>query len=209
MLPFTNTKNQEFFRLFRAKAENAVDTANLLIQLLAEPQRSPELCPVIKELESKGDHLTHDLFALIHKSFFAPLERDDLASLAVSLDSVVDAMEAAAARIGIYKIAESDRFLKGFGQILRAQAGELVAAIDLLAGNKMTQIRERAFQINLLENQGDELLRNSLTAIYENAAADPIRFITLKEIYETLEQATDEAETVANILEGVVMKHSS
>lgn len=209
MLPFTSNKNQEFFRLLRAKAENAVETANLLTQLLAEPSRSPELCPAIKELESKGDHFTHDLFALIHKSFFAPLERDDLATLAVSMDSVVDAMEAAAARIAIYKVQESDRFLRSFAQILRAQAGEMVAAIDLLAGSKMTQIRERAFQINLLENQGDELLRTALTAIYETAAADPVRFITLKEIYETLEQATDEVETVANTLEGVVMKHSS
>ncbi|HWI61793.1 MAG TPA: DUF47 family protein [Symbiobacteriaceae bacterium] len=208
MLPFTNSKNQEFFRLLRAKAENAVDTANLLTQLLNEPARSPELCPAIKELESKGDHLTHDLFALIHKSFFAPLERDDLATLAVAMDSVVDAMEAAAARIAIYKIQESDRFLRSFAQILRAQAAEMVAAIDMLAGNKIPAIRERAFQINLLENQGDELLRNSLTALFENAAADPVRFITLKEIYETLELATDEVETVANTLEGVVMKHS-
>lgn len=209
MLPFTNTKNQEFFRLLRAKAENAVDTANLLTQLLNEPHRSPELCPTIKELESKGDHYTHDLFALIHKSFFAPLERDDLATLAVAMDSVVDAMEAAAARIAIYKVKESDRFLKAFAQILRAQCSEMVGAIDSLAGNKMAQIRERAIQINVLENQGDEMLRNSLTALFENAAADPVRFITLKEIYETLEQATDEVESVANTLEGVVMKHSS
>ncbi|HWI51805.1 MAG TPA: DUF47 family protein [Symbiobacteriaceae bacterium] len=208
MLPFTSSKNQEFFRLLRAKAENAVDTAHLLTQLLNEPQRSPELCPAIKELESKGDHLTHDLFALIHTSFFAPLERDDLATLSVAMDSVVDAMEAAAARISIYKLQETDRFLKSFAQILRAQCGEMVGAIDLLAGNKMLQIRERAFQINVLENQGDELLRNGLTFLFEHAAADPIRFITLKEIYETLEQATDEVETVANTLEGVVMKHA-
>jgi uncharacterized protein Yka (UPF0111/DUF47 family) len=30
----------------------------------------------------------------------------------------------------------------------------------------------------------------------------------MKEIYETLETATDDAETVANTLEGVVMKHA-
>ncbi|HYF94312.1 MAG TPA: DUF47 family protein [Symbiobacteriaceae bacterium] len=208
MLPFTNSKNQEFFRLLRNKAENAVETANLLSQLLNEPARSPELTPAIKELESKGDHLTHDLFALIHKSFFAPLERDDLSSLGVALDSVVDAMEATAARISIYKVQESDRFLKAFAQILRAQCAELVAAIDLLAGNKVPQIKERVIQINFLENQGDETLRNALVSIFETASADPVRFITMKEIYETLEQATDEAESVANTLEGVIMKHS-
>jgi uncharacterized protein len=205
---FSNSKDQEFFRLLRAKAENAVDTANLINQLVAEPHRYPELCPAIKELENKGDSYTHDLFALINKTFVTPLEREDLAALAVALDSVVDAMEAAAARIAIYKVTESDKFLKGFGQILRAQATELVASIDLLAGNKLLQIRERAFQINVLENQGDELLRNSLSALYEQARQDPVRFITMKEIYETLEEATDEVESVANTLEGVVMKHA-
>jgi predicted phosphate transport protein (TIGR00153 family) len=205
---FSNSKDQEFFRLLRAKAENAVETANLLSQLLADPKRHPELCPAIKELESKGDHYTHDLFALINKTFVTPLEREDLATLGVALDSVVDSMEAAAARIGIYRVAETDKFLKSFGQILRAQAAELVAAIDLLAGNKLLQIREKAFQINVLENQGDEMLRTALTAIFEHAAADPVRFVTMKEIYETLETATDDAETVANTLEGVVMKHA-
>ncbi|HLN60054.1 MAG TPA: DUF47 family protein [Symbiobacteriaceae bacterium] len=205
---FGNAKDQEFFRLLRAKAENAVDTANLLNQLLAEPTRQVELCPAIKELESKGDSLTHDLFALVNKNFITPIDREDLAALGVALDSVVDAMEAAAARIAIYKVTETDRFLKGFAQILRAQATELVASIDLLAGNRLLQIRERAFQINVLENQGDELLRNGLTMLFEEARHDPVRFITMKEIYETLEQATDEVETVANTLEGVVMKNA-
>lgn len=205
---FANSRDQEFFRLLRAKAENAVDTANLLGQLLAEPHRHPEFCPIIKELESKGDSYTHDLFALINKTFVTPLEREDLAALGVALDSVVDAMEAAAARIAIYRVSESDRFLKSFAQILRSQATELVAAIDLLAGNKLLQIRERAFQINVLENQGDETLRSALTTLFDQAQSDPVRFITMKEIYETLEQATDEVETVANTLEGVVMKHA-
>jgi uncharacterized protein Yka (UPF0111/DUF47 family) len=205
---FQNSKDQQFFHLLRAKAENAVETANLLNQLLNEPSRAPELCPAIKELESRGDRYTHDLFALINKTFVTPLEREDLAALGVALDSVVDAMEAAAARIGIYKLAQSDKILKSFGQILRSQAAELVAAVDLLAGSKLMQIRERAFQINMLENQGDELLRTGLSALYEQAAQDPVRFITVKEIYETLEQATDEVESVANTLEGVIMKHA-
>jgi len=205
---FQNSKDQQFFDLLRAKAENAVETADLLNQLLNEPSRAPELCPAIKELESKGDRFTHDLFALINKTFVTPLEREDLAALGVIMDSVVDAMEAAAARIGIYKVSKTDKFLKSFGQILRAQAAELVAAIDLLAGKRLLQIRERAFQINVLENQGDELLRASLMDLFETAQTDPIRFITMKEIYETLEEATDEAEGVANTLEGVVMKHA-
>jgi predicted phosphate transport protein (TIGR00153 family) len=205
---FQSTKDQEFFRLLRSAAENSVAAANLIDQLAADPRRSSELGPAIKELESKGDRYTHQLFTLINQTFVTPLEREDLAALAVAIDSVVDAMEAAAARISIYKVTQSDRILRAFGQILRSQTAELVAAIDLVAGKRLLQIRDRAVQINLLENQGDEMLRTGLSELFDQAAGDPIRFITMKEIYETLEEATDRAEDVANTLEGVVMKHA-
>ncbi len=205
---FGNSKDQQFYQILRHAAENAVETASLLSQLLEEPARYQELGPAIKRLESKGDDYTHNLFSLINKSFVTPLEREDLAALGVAIDSVVDAMEAAAARIGIYKVRETDKHLKAFGQVLRSQATELVASIDLLAGGKLLQIRERAVAINLLENQGDDELREALSELFDAAQANPIRFITMKEIYETLEDATDQVEDVANTLEGVVMKHA-
>lgn len=201
-------KDQAFFQLLRSAAENTVEVANGLSQLLADPLRYPELGPVIKELEKKGDNITHDIFALINRTFVTPLKREDLAALAVSIDSVADSMEAAAARIGIYKLRESDRFLKEFGNILRAQSAQLVSVIDLLAGDRLVRIRDITMQINNLENQADETLRAGLGTLFEQATADPIRFITMKEIYETLEGATDRAEDVADILEGVVMKNS-
>lgn len=205
---FGNSKDQQFYEILRKASENAVETAAMLSKLLEDPTQHPTLVPQIKTLESKGDEYTHQLFGLINKTFVTPLEREDLADLGVAIDSVVDAMEAAAARISIYKVKESDRHLKAFAQILRAQATELVAAIDLLAGGKLLPIRERAFQINVLENHGDDQLRMALSELFDEAQANPIRFITMKEIYETLEEATDQVEAVANTLEGVIMKHA-
>lgn len=205
---FGNSKDQQFYQILRQAAENAVETAALLSKLLENPRLFTELGPAIKELESKGDEYTHRMFGLINKSFVTPLEREDLADLGVAIDSVVDAMEAAAARIGIYQVQESDRHLKAFAQILRAQATELVASIDLLAGGKLLHIRERAFQINVLENHGDDQLRMALSELFAESQANPVRFITMKEIYETLEEATDQVEAVANTLEGVIMKHA-
>lgn len=205
---FGNSKDQQFYQILRNAAENTVETASMLGRLLEEPKLFPELGPQIKTLESKGDEYTHSLFALINWSFVTPLEREDLAALGLAIDSVVDSMEAAAARIGIYQVQETDKHLKAFAQILRAQATELVSAIDLLAGGRLLQIRERAFQINTLENHGDEELRLALSELFEEAQSNPIRFITMKEIYETLEDATDQVEAVANTLEGVIMKHA-
>lgn len=205
---FPNSRDQQFYNLLRDSADNIAEMANTLNQLLLEPSRYPEAWPTMKEMESKGDDVTHNLFALLNKTFVTPLEREDLATIGLGMDDVADTMEAAASRIAIYRIKESDKYFKAFGQILRAQAAELVAAVDKLAGRKMLQISDHTFQINVLENQGDELLRSGLSELFEHAHNDPIRFITMKEIYETLEDATDKAEDVADILEGVVMKNA-
>lgn len=206
MMLFGNIRSQQFYELLRQATENAAQAAAMLGRLLEDPALFSELGPAIKDLESKGDELTHSLFERINKTFATPLERGDLAALGVAIDSVVDAMEAAAARIGIYRVQNSDKHFRAFAQILRAQATELVAAIDLLAGGKLFDIGERIRQINTLENHGDDELRLALSELYDQAASDPIRFVTMKEIYETLEEATDQVETVANTLEGVIMK---
>lgn len=205
---FQNSKDQQFYQILRSAAENSVEAAQLLNQLLADPAANKNLPAVIKDVEKKGDNLTHDLFGLINKSFVTPLEREDLAAIGVAIDSVVDGIEMAAARFAMFKVTETDRFLKELGATLRAQCGELVATIDLLAGNKLNAIHDQLVKINLLENQADDTLREALSTLYENAAQDPVRFVVMKEIYDTLEDATDKAEDVANTLEGVIMKHA-
>lgn len=205
---FGNIRSQQFYELLRQATENAAQTAAMLGRLLEDPALYSELGPAIKDLESKGDELTHSLFERINKTFATPLERGDLATLGVAIDSVVDQMEAAAARIGIYRVQQSDKHFRAFAQILRAQATELVAAIDLLAGGKLFDIKERIRQINTLENHGDDELRLALSELYDQGASDPIRFVTMKEIYETLEEATDQVEAVANTLDGVIMKRA-
>lgn len=204
---FGSSRDQEFYKLLREAADNAVETATQLGQLLHDPTLFAELGPQIKMLESRGDDTTHKLFTLINKTFVTPLEREDLAALGTAIDSVVDGMEAAAARIGIYRVTESDKTLRAFAQILKSMTNELVGAIDLLAGGKLNQIHDHSVRINLLENQADEQLRSGLSHLYDTSE-NAIRFMTMKEIYETLEEATDRVEDVADTLEGVVMKHA-
>jgi uncharacterized protein Yka (UPF0111/DUF47 family) len=66
---------------------------------------------------------------------------------------------------------------------------------------------EHAVEVNRLENGADNLLRDSLAALFEEQA-DPIEVIKWKEIYETMETATDRGEDVANLLEEIVLKRS-
>jgi uncharacterized protein Yka (UPF0111/DUF47 family) len=46
-----------------------------------------------------------------------------------------------------------------------------------------------------------------MTDLFKNSS-NPINVIKWKELYDTLENATDKCETVANIIESIVLKHS-
>jgi uncharacterized protein Yka (UPF0111/DUF47 family) len=91
--------------------------------------------------------------------------------------------------------------------VIAKQAHEIVTAMDKLKEKNLMAIRENAVQINLLENEGDDLLRDALADLFERET-NPITIIKLKEIYETLEMVTDRAEDVANALESVIMKNA-
>jgi hypothetical protein len=62
-------------------------------------------------------------------------------------------------------------------------------------------------EVNRLENEADEILRNAVAKLFKNTT-DPLLVMKWKEIYEALEVATDRCEDVANIIEGVILEHA-
>lgn len=204
---FTSNRDRQFFSLLRDAAQNLVESAQVFWDLSQATGRSDEYAARLKDLEKRGDRYTHDLITLLNKLFVTPLDREDILRLAVVLDDVVDGLEAAASRIFIYRIDEDNRYIREFASLIMGQTEEIVQAIEHLQAKDLLRIRENAVQINVLENQGDDLLREALANLLNNER-DPARIIKLKEIFETLETVTDRAEDVANALESVVMKHA-
>lgn len=204
---FSGSKDKQFFSLLITAARNLAETAEEFNRLVEQPETVAQRSLQIKALEKKGDETTHEVYSLLNRLFITPLEREDILSLAVRLDDVTDGIEAAAARIQLYKLADSNRFFTDFAKLILAQAAEIVTAVERLDSKDLQVIRQNAVKINTLENEGDQLLRQSLEDLFDREN-DPVMIIKLKEIYETLESVTDSAEDVANALESVVMKNS-
>ena len=73
--------------------------------------------------------------------------------------------------------------------------------------SKSQAILQHCIEVNRLENVADSILRGALARLFREEK-DPIAVIKWKEIYETLESATDRCEDVANIIEGVLLENS-
>ena len=61
-------------------------------------------------------------------------------------------------------------------------------------------------EINRLENEADRVYQEAVRGLFE-VEKDPIMVIKWKEFYDMLEVITDCCEDVANVIEGVVVKH--
>lgn len=200
------TSGKRFFHLLSASGQNILAAAQAFQTLAQHPVQVRESAIQLKELEQKGDQLTHELIILLNRLFVTPLEREDILQLAQRLDDVVDGIEAVASRMAIYGLTREDGYVLEFSRIIEGQARQIAAAMDNLDGRQLARLRDHSVEINALENQGDETLRAALEHLFRHGQ-DAIRIIQLKEIYETLEVVTDRAEDVADVLESVVLKN--
>ncbi|MEH6938745.1 DUF47 domain-containing protein [Bacillus sp. JJ664] len=161
----------------------------------------------MKDYESKGDSLVHVVIKDLHNAFITSIEREDILSLTLRMDDVLDGLEHTAALFEMYSIINADNYMLQFVENLRTCAGEIVAAVDLLATKKLVNMREHAIKIKDIESKCDAILRESIKQLFASEK-DPIRIIQYKEIYEELENIADYCQHVANTLESIIMKNA-
>ena len=199
-------REPKFFDLFEKSVANVAKAAKELADFLEDYTNVPLKVARITELEHAGDAITHQIMEQLHRTFVTPLDREDIALLTERLDDVMDFIEDAANAMLLYRIEQPTTRAREMAAILVALTSELVLAVPHLRNrSKMKEILEHCVEINRLENEADAILRHALAELFDDTPiADVIKW---REIYEHLETAVDKGEDVANVLEGVVLKH--
>lgn len=198
-------REERFYDDFIALAEQIRHGATLLEEMLAPERPVWDKAEEIKEVEHQCDFLTHEVIQRLHRTFVTPLDREDIFALARSLDDVMDAIDAAASIVELYQIQSVRPDARVLTRIIKASADQIVTALKAL--EKKTGVAEPAVEINRLENEADRAHQAAVRRLFEEER-DPIAIIKWKEILDFLEGATDRCEDVANVLEGVVVKHA-
>jgi predicted phosphate transport protein (TIGR00153 family) len=197
-------RDEQFFDLYKQMAGEIRAAAGLLERLLAvEPPELP-VVDLIKDAEHRCDALTHDTIQRLHRTFVTPFDREDLYAMATTLDTVMDAIDHAAALVRLYKIQRVRPGARELAHTVSASADRLNLALEALATKK--PVHPHAVEINRLENEADRIYQEAVRRLFE-VETDPITIMKWKEIYDNLERITDSCEDVANVIEGVVVKH--
>jgi predicted phosphate transport protein (TIGR00153 family) len=193
-----------FFDLFEQQSQCIIRAATLLHELVYSFAEARAKAHAIKEVEHQGDQITHEIVRRLNTTFITPIDREDVHALATRLDDVLDYIEAVAERLVVYRIKEPTSACRAMADVIVSTVQAMDRTIRCLRAMDRG-FHEHAVEVNRLENSADNLLRESLAALFEETA-DPIDVIKWKEIYETLEGITDRCEDVVNIIEGIVLK---
>ena len=199
------SRSKKFFDMFGEAARNVHQGAKALEQMLREFQGSADQWRAVEEYEHEGDKITHRIIQTLHQSSVTPTDREDIHKLAATLDDVLDLIEGAAFRMAMYKVNEpTPEAIRLAGIIVRCTE-QIVQGVSALPD--VDRIQAPCIEINRLENEADEVSRAAIAELFTGDAA-PLDVIKWKEIYETMETATDKGEDVANLLEEIVLKRS-
>jgi len=202
-------KDIEFYDLFEKETSNLVVAAKKLADLFDNYENVEAKAKELKDLEHQGDVITHEIIARVHQSFVTPIDREDITQLAHSLDDIMDFVWAAGRTAHLYHIAQPREPARELAKIVVKMAIKLNEVVPRLRRrDQYFWILQQCVEINTMENDADDVQHAALAELFEVCSTDTCEVIKWREIYGHLENATDRGEDVANVLEGIVLKHA-
>lgn len=208
------TRDKVFWDAFVSHANKTVRAAHLLQQLFEVPADAERLSAEISVLENECDKITHETMVTLHQTWVTPLGRDEIHTLISKLDDVLDYIEAASERVVLYQIDAATPESLELTRVLVASTEAIAQAVTALPNLKESKrLLALCVEIDRLETEADKILRQALARLFRkrtvNPASpiDPVDVMKWRDLYEILETATDRAEDVANVIEGIVLEH--
>ena len=198
-------RDHEFFAMFAQLALRLTASARLLHQLFQETHRLDEHAAAIKAVEHEADDLTREIIGRIDRTFVTPIDREDIHLLASRLDNVIDLLDGTARRAQVFRIRHTHTSAHRLTEVL-IRAG---AAIEnaVVSVRKPRIVSEQMREVKRLEEEADAIYQDALAALFAGTP-DPLEVIKWKDLLDLLENAMDECEDVANVLESISLKHS-
>ncbi len=203
-LPFI-PRETKFFELFVDDASNVLAAARLLVEFFRNYGDRERLSIQLRDIEHRGDQISHDIGHKLESTFVTPLDREDMLALISRLDDIVDLIEEVADTCVLYGIEAPTPVARQQADIIVAQCEQLVAAMRKLSSFK--DLSPHWIEVHRLENEGDRIVRHAIAELFTNGE-DAVGIIKWKDVYALLEDAIDTCEDVANVVERIVVKHA-
>jgi len=195
-----------FFELLEIESNNVMRGAQTFRDVILHYESLPEKRGQMKDIEHRGDEIVHQIYEQLAKTFVTPLDREEIARLASLYDDVLDHMEGVVNRLYLYGIEKPTETMRKFADLVPKTVEEIHCAFAGIHEITAPGIETRCIEVDRLENEADDLLHESVAALFKSH--DALAIMKLKEIYELMETTTDKCEDVVQAIRSIILEYS-
>ncbi len=205
-------QRREFYELLAAHSDRVVAGANAMLRLVNSlGERNQDVAALAQEVdqnEKGADKIKAALIQLLHKSFTTPINRDQIHTLTIEIDQVINALRRVAQAVEMYNITDSTVEGREMASLGADACLRLNQAVSLLGDKKRTaDIIDLCKQIEVIESKGDRIERSAVTRLFE-AGGSPWIAMKMREFYGLQEDVLDCCEDAAKTIEEILIENS-
>jgi predicted phosphate transport protein (TIGR00153 family) len=205
-------QRREFFDLLAAHSDRVVAGANATLRLInALGGNSTDVNALVKEVdlnEQSADKIKADIITLLHKSFTTPINRDQIHTLIIDLDNVLDTLQDVANAVSMYNISDSTTEARELAALSADACMRLNRAVIALPDKKRSQETiDLCKEIDQIESKADKVLKRAITRLFQDGG-DVWMAMKLREFYFLLEAVLDHCEEAAKTIEEILIENS-
>ena len=201
-------KEDEFYTMLKELASLITDAAEEYNGIVCDFPGSMSRIPQMKVYESNADERVKAIMAKLYTSFITPIDREDISSLALALDDVVDSMYGVAVRLDLFNISDLRIEAKQISELTLHAVREMQEMIDHLPDYKKDRVvLEKAIEIGTVEDEGDTVYQKALRRLFSDEEDASGKYsVTWLRIFDRMELCLDACDRVSGIVRDIIMK---
>jgi len=200
-------RETKFFDMFEEVAAIQTRAAGKFLDMVKEYDRLDARSNELRFEELASDEVVERIIQALDKSFITPFDREDIHTLATSLDDVLDNMEETANRFAMFRIDKLTPEAISLAEIIQDCCLHLEHAIRALRTMKNVQlVQNHLKEIGRLENKADKIYRDTESKLFASPPPDILQLIKWRELYSLLEATVDACKNVSQVISEIVIK---
>ena len=208
-------KRAHFFQLLTAHSDRVVAGANATLRLISglgnPAERAPDLIDEVNVNESSADDLKAEFIRLLYESFTTPINRDQLHTLILDLDRVLDTLQSVANGVATYSIRDSTPEARQMASLGADACLRLNRAVTALAERKRAaEVVELCREVDAIESRSSHVMREAVTRLFANEGDDEAAWqaMKLRRFYFAQEAVVDHCKRVAHTIEETLLENA-
>ena len=193
-----------FVELLVRQSDFAVQGMEALKQYMKNPDDT--LAERVTKLEAEADEVRRILIDELNRTFVTPFDREDIFSLSLTIDDILDYAESTIDEMVALKV-KPNTYLERMVSLLSDAAMEIHRAVLRLEDHPRVA-NDHAVRAKALENRVESVYRDSLADLFKDPEDldEIMEIIKLREIYRHLSNAADRGDHAANVIGDIVVK---